>query len=226
MSELTALLPLAVGMAISPLPIVAVVAILLSARGRVAAPIYTATFFAVTLAVLAVGAATSAGASAGSSHGEGGHIVVMVLGGLLTVGFSVMAILSWRSRPKPGTAATPPSWLAAMDAITPARAAGLGLLMAATNSKNLPLELKGGALIGAAHAPIALAVLLCIGVAVVGTITLLVPTALGATGIPGITSALDRLKNEMIAHNAVIMTVLFAVLAANEAAHLIHQLIA
>ncbi|MFG6279197.1 hypothetical protein [Microbacterium sp. S16(2024)] len=47
-----------------------------------------------------------------------------------------------------------------------------------------------------------------------------------ALGIPGITSALDRLKNEMIAHNAVIMTVLFAVLAANEAAHLIHQLIA
>ena len=36
MSELSSLLPLAVGMAISPLPIVAVVAILLSARGRTA----------------------------------------------------------------------------------------------------------------------------------------------------------------------------------------------
>ncbi|MFS0794736.1 GAP family protein [Microbacterium sp. 1P10AE] len=225
MSELSALLPLAVGMAISPLPIVAVVAILLSSRGRVAAPIYTGTFFAVTLAVIAVGAATSAGASAGS-HGEGGRIVVLVLGALLAVGFSVMAILSWRGRPRPGAAPKPPSWLAAMDAITPARAAGLGLLMAATNSKNLPLELKGGALIGAAHPSVVVAMLLCLGVAVVGTLTLLIPTALGATGIPSITSALDRLKNEMIEHNAVIMTVLFAVLAANEAAHLIHQLIA
>jgi hypothetical protein len=225
MSELTALLPLAVGMAISPLPIVAVVAILLSARGRVAAPIYTGAFFAVTLAAVAVGAATSAGASAGS-HGAGGRIVVLVLGAVLTVGFSILAIVSWRGRPKPGTAPKPPSWLAAMDAITPTRAAGLGLLMAATNSKNLPLELKGGALIGAAHPSMVVAVLLCLGVAVVGTLTLLIPTALGATGIPSITSALDRLKNEMIEHNAVIMTVLFAVLAANEAAHLIHQLIA
>ncbi|MGJ8488685.1 hypothetical protein ACSFB5_12420, partial [Glaesserella parasuis] len=68
MSELSTLLPLAVGMAISPLPIVAVVAILLSTRGRAAAPAYTGAFLAVTLAVIAVGAATSAGASA-ASHG-------------------------------------------------------------------------------------------------------------------------------------------------------------
>lgn len=225
MSELTPLLPLAVGMAISPLPIVAVVAILLSARGRIAAPIYTATFFVITLAAIAVGAATSVGASAGS-NGAGGRIVVLVLGGVLTVGFSVMAVLSWRGRPKPGAAAAPPSWLAAMDAITPARAAGLGLLMAATNSKNLPLELKGGALIGASHSSPALTIALCVILAVVGTITLIVPTLLGTTGIPGAVGVLDRLKNEMIAHNAVIMTVLFAVLAANEAAHFIHQLIA
>ncbi len=224
MSSLTPLLPLAVGMAISPLPIVAVVAILLSARGRTAAPVYTAAFLLVTLAAIAVGALTAAGASS-ASHGEGGRIVVIVLGALLTVGFSIMAILSWRGRPRPGSAPTPPGWLSAMDAITPARAAGLGLLMAATNSKNLPLELKGGALVGAAHLALPLAILVCGVLAVAGSLTLIVPTALGATGIPRIVSALDRLKSEMIEHNAVIMTVLFCVLAANEAAHLVHQLV-
>lgn len=224
MSSLTPLLPLAVGMAISPLPIVAVVAILLSARGRTAAPVYTATFFAVTLTAIAIGALTAAGASS-ASNGAGGRVVVIVLGALLTVGFTVMALLSWHGRPAHGTAPTPPGWLSAMDAITPARAAGLGVLMAATNSKNLPLELKGGALIGAAHLALPVAVLVCVGLAVVGCLTLIVPTALGATGIPRIVSALDRLKGEMIEHNAVIMTVLFAVLAANEAARLVHQLV-
>lgn len=224
MSSLTPLLPLAVGMAISPLPIVAVVAILLSARGRTAAPVYTAAFFMVTLAAIAVGALTAAGASSASS-GAGGRLVVLVLGALLTVGFSVMAVVSWRGRPRPGATPTPPGWLAAMDAITPVRAAGIGVLMAATNSKNLPLELKGGALIGAAHLALPLAIVLCVGLAVAGSLTLIVPTALGATGSPRIVSALDRLKSEMIEHNAVIMTVLFAVLAANEAAHLVHQLV-
>ncbi|MFV9426490.1 GAP family protein [Microbacterium sp. S1037] len=225
MSELSSLLPLAVGMAISPLPIVAVVAILLSARGRTAAPAYTGAFLLVTLAVIGVGAATSAGASA-ASHGEGGKIVVLVLTALLTVGFTVFAVVSWRGRPKPGTAPVAPGWLAAVDAITPARAAGLGVLMAATNSKNLPLELKGGALLGAAHLPVAVTVLLCVALAVAGSLALVLPTLLGATGLPAVVSALRRLKDEMIAHNAVIMTVLFAILAATEAAHLIHQLTA
>ncbi|MBB3159146.1 hypothetical protein FHS07_002864 [Microbacterium proteolyticum] len=223
MSSLTPLLPLAVGMAISPLPIVAVIAILLSARGRSAAPVYTATFFGVTLAAIAVGALTAAGA-AGATHG-GGRLVVTALGALLTVGFTTMSILSWRGRPKRGAPPTPPGWLAAMDAITPARAAGLGLLMAATNSKNLPLELKGGSLIGAAHLPLLVAALFCVGLAVAGSLTLILPTALGATGLPRVVAALDRLKSEMIDHNAMIMTVLFAVLAANEASHLVHQLV-
>ena len=223
MSELSSLLPLAVGMAISPLPIVAVVAILLSARGRTAAPAYTGAFLAVTLAVVAVGAITSAGASS-ASHGSGGKIVVLILTALLTVGFAAFALVSWLGRPKPGTPPATPGWLSAVDAITPARAAGLGLLMAATNSKNIPLELKGGAVLGTAHLPMAATVLLCVALAVAGSLTLIVPTVLAATGLPGIVAALRRLKDEMIAHNVVIMTVLFAVLASTEAAHLIRQL--
>lgn len=225
MSSLTPLIPMAVGMAISPLPIVAVVAIVLSSRGRTAAPVYTGAFLAVTLAAVAVGALSSAGAST-AAPGAGGRIVVIVLGAVLTVGFAVLAVVSWIGRPKPGVAAATPGWLAAVDSITPARAASLGLLMAATNSKNLPLELKGGALIGDAHLPIALAATLCVALAVAGSVTLLVPTLLAATGSPGVRTRLNQLKGELIAHNAVIMTVLFSVLAANEAAHLLHQLIA
>ncbi|MGP2435468.1 hypothetical protein ACTUQ0_14775, partial [Listeria monocytogenes] len=85
---------------------------------------------------------------------------------------------------------------------------------------------KGGAVLGTAHLPVVVTVLLCVALAVAGSLTLVVPTILGATGLPPVVAALRRLKDEMITHNAVIMTVLFAVLAATEASHLIHQLTA
>lgn len=222
MTALNQLIPLAVGMLISPLPIVAIVAILLSARGRAAAPVYVGVFTAVTLAFVGLGAISSAGASSGASGG--GKIVVLVLTILLTVGFAVLALVSWFTRPKAGTVAKTPSWLAAADTITPGRAAGLGFIMAITNSKNIPLALKGGSLIGAAHMTPTLAALLCIAFAVAGCLALILPTIFASTGSARVTSGLERLKTEMITHNAIIMTVLFGILAANEASHLIHQL--
>ncbi|UIN31753.1 GAP family protein [Microbacterium binotii] len=221
--DLPSLIPAAVGLMISPLPIVAIVAILLSARGRVASLAYTGAFLAVTLAFTALGAATTAGASS-SGGSAASKIVVLVLTILLTVGFTVLAVTSWLSRPRGGAAPRTPGWLSAIDSITPARAGGLGLLMAVTNSKNIPLELKAGATIGAAHLPVLAAVGLCIAFAVAGSLALIIPTLLATSGSATVAKGLERLKSEMIAHNAVIMTVLFAVLAANEAAHLVHQL--
>ena len=223
MNALNQLLPIAVGILVSPLPIVAIVAILLSTRGRTAAPAYTAAFAVVTLAFVGLGALSSAGAS---SAATGGSAVAVVLTIALTVGFAALAVASWLSRPRGGAPVKTPGWLAAVDTITPLRAAGLGAVMAVTNSKNIPLELTGGSLIGSAHLPALSAVLLCVALAVAGTLVLSVPTALAATGSVRVTRGLDRLKSTMIAHNAVIMTVLFALLAANEAAHLIHRIAA
>ncbi len=224
MNALNQLLPLAVGILISPLPIVAIVAIVLSARGRTAAPAFTAAFAAVTLAFIALGAASSAGASAASGSHAGSKVVVLILTIALTVGFAALALASWFNRPRAGAPAKTPGWLAAIDTITPVRAAGLGFLMAVTNSKNIPLELKGGSLIGAAHLQPVVAVLLCLALTVAGVLALLIPTLLAASGSARVAAGLGRVKTEMMAHNAIIMTVLFAILAANEGSHLIHQL--
>lgn len=224
MDALHQLIPMAVGMLISPLPIVAIVAILLSSRGRTAGPAYVAVFTLVTFAFVGAGALTTAGASATSSSAS--KIIVLVLTILLTLGFTALALASWLTRPKGGAAPQAPGWLKAVDTITPARAAGLGFVMAVTNTKNIPLELKGGAMIGSAHLPPLVAVLLCVAFAVAGTLALILPTILATTGSASVARALERLKAEMIAHNAVIMTVLFAVLAAVEASHLVHQLTA
>lgn len=223
MNDLHQLLPLAMGMLLSPLPVVAVVAILLAPRGRSSAPVYTAAFTLASLAVIALGAVTSAQAAA--SDGPGARLVSLVIAVAMTLGFSVFAVVSWRSRPAPGTPPVAPAWLAAIDGVTPLSAAGLGLLMAVANSKNIPLALKGGALIGEAHLPLAAAVGLCIALAVAGSSLLILPAVLELTGSRRVRAALARLKQDLVAHNAAMMTVLFAILAATEAAHVVHRLV-
>ncbi len=222
MNQLNDLIPLAVGMLISPLPIVAIVAILLAPRGRAAAPIYTVTFTAVSLVFIAVGALTSARASSASSAGD--KLVSFVLAVLITIGFTVFAIVSWRSRPKGDAPPVAPKWLAAIDTITPASAATLGFVMAVTNTKNIPLALKGGAMIGEAHLPVLATVGLCLALALAASLLLIIPALIALGGSERITRALKDIKATMIAHNAVMMTVLFAILAANEAAQVVHHL--
>ena len=223
MNQLHDLLPLGVGMLISPLPIVAIVAIVLAPRGRTAAPVYTLVFTAVSLVFIAVGALSSATTSSASPTGTA-RTVSFVLAIVLALGFTVLAVASWLSRPRHGEQPKAPSWLAAIDTVTPAKAAVLGLVMALTNTKNIPLALKGGALIGEAHLPLLVAAGLCLALAVAGSLLLIVPTAVATGGSPRVAVALGRLKTEMITHNAAMMTVLFAILAANEAAQVIHHL--
>lgn len=221
MNDLHTLVPLAMGMVISPLPIVAVVAILLAPRGRSSAPVYIATFTLVSVVVIAIGALGAAGASKAS--GDDSRIVSLVLGALLTLGFAIFAAISWHGRPRHGEPAVAPSWLAAIDGVTPA-AAGLGFVMAAANSKNIPLALKAGSVIGEAHlAPLAAAAL-CLAVAIAGSLLLIIPALITLTGSARVHSALESLKTQLVEHNAAMMTVLFAILAANEAAQLIHRL--
>lgn len=224
MNDLHNLLPLAVGMLLSPLPIVAIVAIVLAPRGRSCAPAYTAAYTLVAFAATGLGALGAARASA--SSGPAAQTVSLILAIVLALGFTVFAVASWMSRPKDGTPATAPKWLAAIDGVTPLSAAGLGLVMAVTNTKNIPLELKAGALIGEAHlAPLA-AVGLCLAIALAGSLLLVVPALVQLTGTARVHSALQALKSQLITHNAAMMTVLFAILAANELAQVIHRLAA
>jgi drug/metabolite transporter superfamily protein YnfA len=223
-NQLHDLLPLAVGMLISPLPIVAIVAIILAPRGRTAAPAYASVFIGVSLVFIIVGALTSAGSSSASPSGTA-KTVSFILAIVLTLGFAALAIASWLSRPRHGQPPKAPAWLAALDSVTPAKAAALGLIMAVTNTKNIPLALKGGALIGEAHLPLLAAGGLCLALVVVGSLPLIVAASVATSGSAAVTKALERVKTEMIAHNAIIMTVLFAILAANEAAQVIRHLI-
>ncbi|MFL1380869.1 MULTISPECIES: GAP family protein [unclassified Nocardiopsis] len=205
-------LPIAIGVLISPLPIVAVVLMLVSRRAKANATAFLLGWF-LAIGVVATVVAFAAGAAAPGDDGSPAWAgwVKIVLGVLLLF----LALRQWQGRPRQGVEPPAPAWMAAIDAFTPVKALGLAVLLGAVNPKNLLLVVSGGAAIAAAApgdttAQVVAAVVFAI-VASVGVGAPLVVYLSMGTRAAGL---LDDLKNWMIHYNAVIMAVLLLVIGA------------
>jgi predicted transporter len=129
-------LTFAVGVAISPVPIIAVILMLFSARSRVNGPAFLLGWvlaLAVVSAVVYVIADQSNAATSGSASDTVSWVMIVLGAALL-----LLAARQWRSRPAPGAEAPMPKWMAGIDTLTPGKAIGLGLLLAGVNPKNSP----------------------------------------------------------------------------------------
>ena len=111
-------------MAISPVPIIAVILMLFSRRATVNGPIFLLGWvlaLGVLSAVVYVLAYQSNPTTSSSANDtiSWGKIVLGVL-------FLLLAVRQWRSRPKPGTKPGIPKWMAGVDTLTPGKAFVLG----------------------------------------------------------------------------------------------------
>ncbi|MFD6136209.1 GAP family protein [Isoptericola sp. NPDC060257] len=205
-------LPVAVGVLISPLPIVAVVLMLVSRRAKANAAAFLIGWFVAVLVVVAL-VAVLAGSAVPDEAGTPlwAAIVKIVLGVLLLL----LAVKQWRGRPREGVEPETPTWMAAIDQFTPGKALGLAVLLSAVNPKNLLLVVSGGAAIASAapgdtNAQVVAAVVFAL-TASAGVVTpLVIYLAMGERAA----KVLDDLKTWMVHHNAVIMAVLLVVLGA------------
>ncbi len=144
------ILPLALGIAISPMPIIAAILMLLSPRakgtsvglmlGWIAGIVVAVTAFTLLSSVLPENDPDAANPTAGW--------IKIGLGGLLLL----IAAKQWRGRPAPGVEPALPGWMKAIDTMTPVKGAGLGFLLSAVNPKNLILAAGAGVIIGGAGA--------------------------------------------------------------------------
>ncbi|MCL2533262.1 MAG: GAP family protein [Nocardiaceae bacterium] len=212
------LVPVGIEMIVSPVPLAALIAILLSARAKSNAVAFTATAVVASAIVVGISALTAEEGAGRTDHaGHSGQIVFAAIFGLA---FLALAAVSWRSRPRRGTVAAMPSWMAQIDTMNGAKAMVLSLLLTVPNAKNLPLELRAGALIANAHVPVGQSMLLVAGVAVLGGAGLIALSVLAAVPSKRVSAALGVVKDELVRHNAAIMTVLFLLLAGLEVSHL------
>lgn len=206
------ILALAIGVAISPVPIIAVVLMLGTPKARANGPAFAVGWLAGLTIVGAIVLLLASG-NAATETGEPAtwaSALELVFGIL----FLLMAARIWRTRPKPGQEARVPTWMQAIDGFTAGKSLGAGALLSGLNPKNLALTIAAATAIAqtevsSAEQAVALAVFV-----VLGSLTILVPVVVYfATGARA-EEILDGLKRFMEAHNAAMMTVLLLVLGA------------
>jgi threonine/homoserine/homoserine lactone efflux protein len=203
-------LPLAVVVALSPVPIIAVVLMLGTRRARVNGPAFLVGW-AAGLAVVGAVVLVVAGATGASEDAEPAtwvEVLKLVLGALLIL----LAVKQWRGRPRRGAEGELPAWMRTIDTFTPARSLAIAAALAAVNPKNLVLVVAAAAAIAqtgidAGEQAIALGVFVLVCLLGPG-----LPVAAYFLLGDRARRMLDDLEAWMGAHSAAIMAVLFLVI--------------
>jgi len=201
------LVVLGVGVAISPVAVIAAILLLVSPGGRAKASLFVAGWV-LALAVIS-GVVVAAEGALGAGEDAGPTRVVAAITLVLGIVLLAFGMLRWRGRPAPGDDEPTPAWMTAVDAATPLRALGFGALLAVAKPKNLVLTLAAATAIAepaasAAGSAVALAAYVVVASASVAT-PLVVAVALGDRAGP----VLERWKVALLAHNKAIMAVVF-----------------
>ncbi len=196
---------LGIGVAISPVAVIAAILLLVSPGGRTKASLFVAGWV-LALAVVG-GVAVAVEGALGIGDAADPTRIVAVIALALGVVLLVFGILRWRGRPAPGDDEPTPGWMTAVDAATPARALGLGALLAVAKPKNLVLTLAAATAISeptvsTTGSAVALAAYLVVASVSVAT-PLVVAVALGDRAGP----VLERWKVSLVARNKAIMAV-------------------
>jgi threonine/homoserine/homoserine lactone efflux protein len=204
------LLPLAIGVAISPVPIIAVILMLLSRKATATSTGFLLGWVAgvvvVTLVVLLL--VGQAGSGSGGEPSTLSSVLKLVFGVLLLL----LAVRQWRSRPAAGETGTMPKWMGAIESFTFGRALGLGFLLSGINPKNLLLCLGAGTTIGAAHLPAGQVAVALVVFTVLASSTVAVPVLGFLAARDRMARPLEELRGWLTQNNAAVMAVLLLVL--------------
>jgi Sap, sulfolipid-1-addressing protein len=201
------ILSLAVGVAISPVPIIAVILMLFGrnakANGVSFALGWSLGLIAVGVIVLALGLEASSG---GESDSGGGVRIVI---GLL---FVFLAFKQWTDRPKSGEEAEMPGWMASIDDFSAGKSFGMAVLLAAVNPKNLGLALAAAVTIGSSGLETGEEYVVLAVFVFLASLTVAVPVAWYLIKGESAATQLTILKDWLVGNNNTVMAVLFVVL--------------
>ncbi len=204
------ILPLAVGIAVSPLPIIAVILMLLSPRARATASGFLAGWLVGI--VTATSAFTLFSSALPDEPSSAGRPVWGTLQLALGAGLLVLAFRQWRGRPRGDDEPSMPPWMRGIDSMTFWSATGLGLVLSAVNPKNLLLAASAGLAVGEPGLSAGELVAAVAVFALIAGSTILVPVVAYLSAARRLEAALRALRDWLTRENATIMAVLLLVL--------------
>lgn len=163
-------IPFAVGVALSPIPVIAVVLLLLAPVGARGGTL----FLAARVLALAALTAVFAWAADLIDDAAGSTTPAAVLRLIVGAGLVVAAVVKWHRRPRGDAEPDLPGWMRAIDGMGPGAAFRLGLVLTVANPKELAFAAGAGFTIGGAMlgvggivvAGAAFVLIACLGIAV------------------------------------------------------------
>lgn len=205
------LLPYALTIAISPVPIIAVILMLMSPRPRALGASYLVGWI---LGIVAAAGVFTALAGVLPDAGESTDrkpavAIIQIIFGVLLL---LLAIKQWRSRPKKGDEPELPKWMQGIDSMKPGIGLGLGFLLAAVNPKNLLVAAAAGLAIGQQEASGAVTAAALGVFTLIAALTVLLPVLIFLVASQKATQVLDQIRQWLTVNNTAIMMVLFVVL--------------
>jgi hypothetical protein len=208
-SVIGAVLPLAIGIAISPIPIIAAILMLLSPKAKGTSVGFLLGWIVGILLAVTVFTLISSVLPDGDSGSKPIHGVVQIV---LGAGLLLLALRQWRSRPKPGEEPALPKWMSAIETMNAAKGFGLGFLLAAVNPKNLLLGAGAGVTIGSAGLS-AGSIAVVIGVfTVIAAASVAIPVVAYLAAAKRMAGPLESLRGWLVHNNATVMAVLLLVI--------------
>jgi len=203
--------PLALGVALSPVPIIAVILMLGSPKARSDGPMFALGWVLGLAGVSVVVLLAAHGASNSDSTSSNSVDTLKVV---LGAAFLLMAAKQWQKRPKPGVEPELPKWMATIDKFSEGRAFALGIVLSAANPKNLALTLAAAGSIAQAGLSGSQDAIAVAAFVLVGSLTVVGPVLFFMAASEKAAKPLAAMKEFMSDHNAVIMMVVLLILGA------------
>jgi threonine/homoserine/homoserine lactone efflux protein len=204
------ILPLALGIAVSPIPIIAAILMLLSPKARgtsigflvgwLLGIVVAVVVFTLLASIIPQGDADDPKPVSG--------VIKIVLG----LGLLFLATRQWRSRPREGVEPAMPKWMSAIDSMTPMRGLALGFLLSGLNPKNLLMGVAAGVTIGSGGLTVAEKATTIVIYTVLASATVAGPVIAYLAASARMAAPLEALRHWLLHNNATVMAVLLLVI--------------
>ena len=204
-------LPAALAIALSPFPVIGIVLLLAGPHGRLNGPLFAVGWLVGLSVVTALVVVLFSGAddpdSTSSAIADWGRVLV---GAVLIV----LGVRKWQARPRPGEVFAVPTWMASLDAATPAKALLLGALSSGANPKNFVLAAAAATSMVEAGAHDTDLVISVVVFVLVGSFTVIGAVVIHWFGGTWGVSLLDAVRQFMVTNSAVITVFILLILGA------------
>lgn len=196
-------LPVAMALALSPFPVIAIV-VLLGAPNGIGLGTAFACGWLAGLGLLTALLGLATGGMDELSVGLGAGMEM-----LLGLALVWAAWRKWRTRPRRGEATKLPGWAASLGAASPLRAAGIGAMLGGANPKSVALAFPAAAAVAARDLGLLPSVVALTLFVLLASASVLTALGLRIAGGAAARTRLDEVKRFLLRNNNVILMVVF-----------------